>query len=161
MLTEILLISLSFIIVLSGAVGVILPLLPGVFLSWAGMVLFGYATGFAVISSRLLIVFFLLTLGTLILDALAPLLGAKKYQASSYGVIGSFLGIIFGVMIFGPIGIIIGPFAGVLFGELLFGREPEEAMRSAKGTVIGFLAGSAIKLSVIIAMLGYMIFAIF
>lgn len=123
--------------------------------------LFGYATGFAVISLRLLIIFFLLALGTLLLDALAPLLGAKKYQASSYGVLGSFLGVIFGVMILGPLGIIIGPFVGVLIGETLFGREPEEAVRSAKGAVIGFLAGSAVKLSIVVAMLGYMIFALF
>ncbi len=161
MLTDILLISLSFVVVLTGAAGVILPFLPGVFLSWLGMALFGYTTGFSIISSRLLIIFFLLTLATLALDALAPLLGAKKYQASSYGVMGSFLGVIFGVMIFGPIGIIIGPFAGVLIGETLKGRRPEEAMRSAQGTVVGFLAGSAVKLSVIIAMLGYMTFALF
>lgn len=160
MIKEILLIILSFGIVVSGAVGVIVPFLPGMPIAWLGMLVFGYATGFAAITWKVLLIFLGLTVLTMIFDVLAPLVGAKKYHASRYGIIGSFLGLIFGIMLFGPLGIIVGPFVGAFLGELLKGRAEEEALQSAKGTVIGFLAGSAIKFSLIAVMLGFMIFAL-
>ena len=161
MLAEILLIILAFLFVLFGAIGVAVPLLPGVPMAWLGLLFFGYATGFSAITLKVILIFLGFTVLTMILDALMPILGAKKYNASQYGILGSFLGFLFGVMFLGPIGIIIGPFAGVFIGEILSGRTEGEAMRSAKGALIGFLAGSAIKLSLILVMLGFMIFALF
>lgn len=158
---EILLIILAFGLVFSGALGVILPFLPGVPVAWLGMLLFAYATDFTGITWRALFIFLALTIFTIIIDVAAPMIGAKKYQASRYGVIGSFLGILLGVLFLGPIGIIIGPFLGTFLGELWSGKFQEEAMRSAFGAVVGFLAGSAIKLSLILVMLGFLLLAIF
>jgi uncharacterized protein YqgC (DUF456 family) len=160
MIGDILLIIFGFALVVSGAIGVIVPFLPGTPLAWAGMLLFAYATDFSELSLKTIFVFLGFTALAEALDVLAPLLGAKKYKASAYGMIGSFLGLLFGVMMMGPIGIVLGPFVGALAGEMLRGREPEEAMQSAKGTVIGFLAGSAIKLALIFVMLGFMIWSL-
>lgn len=161
MVWDILFITLSFFLVSVGAAGILLPFLPGVPVAWLGMLLFGYVTEFAVISWRLLLVFLGLTALTMLLDGIVPLIGAKKFQASRWGMIGSGVGLVTGLMIFGPIGIIIGPFAGALIGELLLGRSEEAALRSAKGTLIGFLAGSAVKLALILVMLGYLIYALY
>lgn len=161
MITEILLIGLSFLLVAVGVAGVLLPFLPGVPVAWLGMLLFGYVTEFALISWKILFIFLGLTILTMILDGIAPIIGAKKFQASRYGIIGSGAGLIFGILIFGPVGIIIGPFLGALIGELFLGRTEEAALRSAKGTLIGFLAGSAVKLALIVVMLGYLIYALY
>ncbi|MDO8430271.1 MAG: DUF456 domain-containing protein [bacterium] len=161
MLAEILLISLSFAFILFGAIGVAVPLLPGVPMAWLGLLFFGYATDFSVITLKLILIFFIFTILTMVLDALMPVLGAKKYNASQYGILGSFLGFVIGIMFLGPIGIIVGPFAGVFIGEILSGRTQNEAIRSAKGALIGFLAGSAVKLALILVMLGFLIFALF
>ena len=160
-LGEILLIIFSFLLVLGGALGVILPLLPGVPMAWLGMMIFAYATNFAAITWKILLIFLGFVLLTIAVDIVAPMIGAKKYNASRSGMIGSFLGLILGVMMLGPIGIIVGPFAGTFLGELYEGRESEEALRSAKGTAIGFLAGSAIKLALVTVMLGFLIAALF
>lgn len=160
MVWDILFITLAFFLVSLGAVGVLLPFLPGVPVAWLGMLLFGYVTEFVFVSWKILFIFLGLTILTMILDGIAPIIGAKKFQASRYGIIGSGVGLIFGILIFGPVGIIVGPFAGALIGELLSGRSEEAAWRSAKGTLIGFLAGSAVKLSLIVVMLGYLIFAL-
>lgn len=160
-LGEILLITLSFLLVLTGALGVVLPLLPGVPIAWLGMLAFAYATNFAVITWKALLIFLGFVLLAIAVDIIAPMVGAKKYNASRSGIIGSFLGLILGIMIFGPIGIIVGPFAGTFLGELFEGRESEEALRSAKGTAIGFLAGSAVKLALIMVMLGFLIWSLF
>src|SRR3989344_627503 len=160
MASEIILIILSFVLVLAGLLVVILPFLPGVGIAWLGMLLFAYATGFSAITLKIVLIFLGLSVFTFLLDLAAPLLGAKKYKASKFGIFGSFLGFIFGVMLFGPVGILIGPFAGAFLGEYFSGRKPEEAAQSAKGTVIGFLIGSLIKISLILAMLGFLIAAL-
>src|SRR3989344_5141207 len=118
MVADILLITLSFILVITGGLGVILPLLPGVPVAWLGLLLFAYVTYFAVITWKALLIFLVLVFVTLILDALAPMVGAKKYNASSYGLAGSVIGLFLGLAIFGPIGIILGPFLGAVAGEI-------------------------------------------
>jgi hypothetical protein len=97
---------------------------------------------------------------TLFLDILAPMLGAKKYNASRYGLVGAGGGVILGIIVFGPIGIVIGPFLGALAGEMVSGKLFEDAVRAATGALLGILAGSAIKLVLVIVMLGFLIVAI-
>ncbi|MBI4992288.1 MAG: DUF456 domain-containing protein [Candidatus Harrisonbacteria bacterium] len=161
MIQEVLLILLAFILVLSGAVGVIMPLLPGVPMAWFGMLIFGFATDFISLSQETILIFLGLTILTMVLDLVAPIIGAKRYRASKYGMGGAMLGLFLGFMMLGPIGIVAGPFIGALLGEMLLGKEPEEAMQSAKGAIIGFLAGGIIKLSLILVMLGFMLFSLF
>ncbi len=158
---EILLIIFSFLLVLTGALGVVLPLLPGVPVAWLGMLAFAYATGFTAITWKVLLIFLGFVLLASALDIIAPMAGAKKYNASRSGIIGSFIGVILGVAFLGPIGIVIGPLLGTFLGELFEGKESEEALQSAKGTAIGFLAGSAVKLALVMVMLGFLISALF
>ena len=137
----------------------ILPFLPGVPIAWFGLLAFGYATDFAVITWKIIFIFLGLTAFTFLSDLLAPLLGAKKYNASRYGIIGSFVGVILGVAFLGPLGIVIGPLLGTFTGEIIGGKNEEEALESAKGNFIGFLVGNFIKIMIIMIMFGYLIFA--
>jgi len=153
---------IAFAMVISGGLGVVLPFLPGVPVSWFGLLVFAYATGFSVVTWKALVLFLTFTLLTFLIDFLAPLIGAKQYQASRYGMIGAAAGFLLGFLILGPIGIFIGPFFGAMAGEVIYGgKSGEEAMFSSRGLLLGFLAGGAIKLSLIFVMLGYMIFALF
>ncbi len=159
---EMILIIISFAMVISGALGVILPFLPGVPVSWLGLLLFAYATEFAVVTWKALFIFLVLTLLTFAVDFIAPLIGAKQYQASRYGIMGAMLGFIFGFLVLGPIGIIIGPLAGAIAGEIIYGgKSGNEALLSSRGLLLGFIAGGAIKLSLVFVMLGYLIWSIF
>ena len=158
---QILLIIFSFVLVLFAATATILPLVPGVPIAWLGLLLFAYATKFVFVTWKVLFIFLGFSLLVMLLEVLAPMIGAKKYQASYYGIFGSMFGLLVGVFIFGPLGIVIGPFLGALLGELWQGKDPESAMQSAKGALIGFLAGSAIKLALIMVMLGFLIYALF
>ena len=135
----------------------ILPFLPGVPIAWLGMFLFAYATGFSVITSNALLVFLGLTVISIAIDALGPLLGAKKYNASRWGVVGGVIGLILGIMFLGPIGLILGPFFGTFLGEIWSGKMEMEAFHSAKGALIGFLVGNVIKLAIIMVMFGYLV----
>lgn len=156
-MSETILIIISFGLVLIGLVGVVLPLVPGIIFSWFGFLLFAYATSFTVISLKLVLIFLGLTALSVIFDAVAPLLGAKKYRASKFGILGSFAGFLLGILFLGPLGALLGPLAGAFLGEYFSGREPREAMQSVRGAMLGFLAGTLVKLVIILIMLGFLI----
>jgi len=82
------LIILCSVLMVVGLLGVILPVLPGIPLSWLGLFIYALGTSFERISIATVVIFFILTVFTLILDFVAPMLGAKKYQASKLGIFG-------------------------------------------------------------------------
>jgi uncharacterized protein YqgC (DUF456 family) len=152
---------LCFVLMAAGLLGIFLPILPGVPLAWLGLFIYAIGTGFDRISILTTVVFFILMLLSLLLDLLAPMLGASKYRASRYGIIGAFIGLMIGIIAFGFWGIIVGPFAGAFLGELITRRPPKQALRSALGAFLGFIAGSLVKTILVLIMLGFFIASLF
>ncbi|HSW57563.1 MAG TPA: DUF456 domain-containing protein [Dehalococcoidales bacterium] len=148
---------LCSLMMLAGLAGIILPFIPGVPLAWLGLFIYAIGTGFERISIFTTVVFFILTLLTLVLDLISPMLGAKKYRASKWGIIGATLGLPAGILFLGFWGIILGPFIGALLGELISRRKGSLAFKSAFGTVIGFLAGTLVKIVIVLIMMGFFI----
>lgn len=158
---EILVAIVSGFLIVLGGIGAFLPILPGPPLSFGGLLLYAWYTDFTKITPIMLVVFGLLTVATMIMDVVAPALGAKGYKASRYGTIGSFIGAFAGIFIFGPLGIIIGPFIGGFLGEMMNYNNLDQAYKTAVGSFIGFIFGSLFRLGVIIAMFGYFLFSVF
>jgi len=140
-----------------GLIGVFAPILPGIPLAWLGLFVCAIGTGFERISIPTVIVFFVLMVLVTAIDFLAPMLGAKKFQASKYGILGAFLGLIVGIIAFGFWGIILGPFIGAFSAELMARRQLKGAFKSATGTFVGFIAGTLIKVIFILIMSGFFI----
>ena len=157
----ILLFILSLVLMLVGLAGVILPFLPGVPLAYLGLFIYAAFTNFKSISLVVILVFLGLTIITAVLDFVIPSLGAKKYHASKWGIVGAFLGSLFGAVFFNLPGVIIGPFAGALIGELLAKKTLHQATQSAFGAFLGFLAGTLIKTVLILIMIGFLIVSLF
>jgi uncharacterized protein YqgC (DUF456 family) len=149
------------ILLVAGLGGAIVPALPGVPLAWLGLFIYALATGFERISIAAIVVFFVLMLFTLILDITAPLLGAKKYRASKFGIIGAFLGFVVGIFVLGLWGIILGPLLGAFLGELIARGKPKQALGSALGTFLGFIAGTLFKTVLVLVMVGFFIASFF
>ena len=72
-------------------------------------------------------------------------MGVKKLGGTRSGQIGTTVGLIFALVILGPIGIIIGPFLGALLGEMTNNKSFSESLKPAFGSFIGVIAGSVIK----------------
>lgn len=137
---------LGSILILSGLVGSVAPILPGPPLSWLGVLLLHF-TDYADFSNAFLIISAFFMILITVLDYLIPMWGTKKFGGSRAGVIGSTLGLLVGIFVFPPFGIIVGPFAGAFIGELLMNREDtQKALKSATGSFIGFLLGTGLKL---------------
>ena len=91
------------------------------------------------ISLAALAVFGALTLCSLAFDLVLPLITAKRFGASGYGLWGSFIGMILGLILFPPLGALLGLMAGAVGGLMagawwMIGRrmklEAEEQPRS-------------------------------
>ena len=149
------------ILLLVGLIGVFAPVLPGIPLAWLGLFIYAIGTGFERISIITIVIFSVLTVLIMLIDFLAPMLGAKKYKASKYGILGAFLGLIVGVIIFGFWGIILGPFIGAFIFELIAKRQMKVAFKSAVGTLVGFIVGALIKVIFILIMSGFFIASLF
>jgi len=161
MILEILLIILAFVLVLVGIAGIVLPLLPGIAFSWLGFLLFAFVTEFTVVSLKTVLIFLFLSFLVSALDFIVPLLGAQKYQASKNGLTGSGIGLVIGLFIAGPFGMIAGAFLGLILGEMYGGKESQEIIHVVKGALLGFLFNGFIKIALAAAMLSYLIVALF
>lgn len=145
---EIVLIIISFLLVILGIVGSFIPIIPGPISGWLGLLILHQAS-FLEAQYYFLAITFVIAISVFILDYFIPSIGAKKFGGSNAGVIGSTIGLVFGIFLFGPIGILFGSFFGALIGELTVNiNNMRIALLAAIGTLIGYLGGVLLKLSV-------------
>jgi uncharacterized protein YqgC (DUF456 family) len=137
-----------------GILGCLVPILPGPPFSYLGLILLQLTTRHP-FSPRFLILYGILTVLALVIDYVIPIYGTKKFQGTAYGIWGSIIGMIIGIMFFSPFGIIFGPLVGAFLGELFAKKDIARAMKSSLGSLIGFLAGTAIKLVLSMTMAYY------
>ncbi len=140
---EVIWLSCYFLFAVLGLIGCVVPIIPGPILSFVGL-LFLLPTKHAP-SWTMLILFGGAAVVVTVLDYFVSVWGAKKFRASKAGAWGCFIGSIIGLF-FLPVGLIAGPFFGAFLGELLSGRTSEDAARSGLGALVGFLAGTFVKI---------------
>ncbi len=151
----------SLLIMLSGLVGIVLPIIPSTPLIWMGVFVYAACDRFESIGWSLLLIFAILTIISLALDYLGGVIGAKKYGATRWGLIGSVIGGIAGFFMGGIIGLIFGPFFGAVLFELIFGKDLKGAFKSGVGTFVGFLGGVIVKLVISVVIIGIFIIKVF
>lgn len=117
---------LSIIMMVIGLAGTFLPVLPGLLLSLAGLLLYKFGTD-APLPMAYVWIFSALTLASMILNYVIPARQTKKYGGTRWGSIGSVVGTILGMLFIPiPLGFLIGMFAGVFVGELLHDRSDKK-----------------------------------
>lgn len=151
-------------VMLVGVVGAILPAVPGPSLILIAAVVWWIATGFSGFGLPTVVVIVLLVL-SLGVELLAAYLGAKRFGASRWGVIGAIVGLVLGIVgllpalpFGGPIvGLFFGPVAGAFIGEFLFRRTLElseriwQSLRACVGIVVGTVIGKLMEFFLAIA----------
>jgi len=152
----------AIILLLLGIVGTILPVLPGLLLSLAGLLIYKFGTD-APLSMVFIWIFVALTLISTVLNYVIPAKTNRKYGGTKWGSIGSFVGTLIGIFFIPiPFGFLIGMFAGVFVGELLHdANDKKKAWNSTKGALIGFLYGTGFNLIVGLAMFLVVVIDIF
>lgn len=138
-----------------GIIGTILPMLPGSVMVFAGMVIYGFMTGFESLGIYFFILEFIVLLITFLIDFVATAASTRKYGGSKKASIGAVIGTLIGLVFLGPLGIIIGPFFGASAAELLSGTDINQAVRAGFGSLVGVLGGTIIKLGAEALMIVY------
>ncbi|MFD0964437.1 DUF456 domain-containing protein [Pseudofulvibacter geojedonensis] len=142
---DIILVLIGILLMIGGIVGSFLPVLPGPLTSWFGLLVL-YLTERIEINYWVLGITLAIAIGIYILDYIIPAMGTKHFGGSKYGIFGTTIGLIVGLIFFPPFGIIIGPFLGALAGELLYdSKDSSRAFKAAFGSFIGFLTSTFIK----------------
>ena len=121
-----------------GLIGTVIPIVPGTTIILAAAVVHRVALGAdRSLGMSALIAMLVLTLVTYAIDAAAGYLGAKRFGATKWGLIGGAAGALLGL---------VGPVIGAIAGELIGGKEVMKAGRAGWGTFLGGLAGVIAKL---------------
>jgi uncharacterized protein YqgC (DUF456 family) len=150
---SLILLVLAALLVAAGLAGLVLPLLPGAPLLFAGLFMAAWAEDFAYVGPWLLALLGLLALVTYAVDLLAGAWGVKRFGASGRAATGAALGMLVGLFL-GPVGIVAGPFLGAVAGELSSRRGLAQAGRAGLGATLGLAMGAAAKLALGFTMLG-------
>ena len=154
---EYVLLIIGFCCMLLGIAGSLLPALPGPPISWIGILVL-YLSPKIATNYWMLGITFLVALLIIVLDYVIPAQGTKRFGGSKYGIWGTNIGLILGLILPIPFGFIIGPFVGALVGELLFDKQNvNRAFKAATGSFLGFLAGTFMKFVVSIIYFGIFI----
>ena len=158
---EIVLVIIAFLLLVGGILGAVLPILPGPPLSYIGLLLMQWS-GYGGFSIAFLVIWAAIAAAVTIMDYFLPAMLAKRFGGSRYAVVGSFLGLLAGIFIFPPFGMIAGPFLGALAGELIHNRKDgAAALKVAFGAFLAFIVGSGAKIIVSSIMLFFAIKAMF
>lgn len=142
---DILLIALGITFLLIGLAGCVLPILPGPPLSYAGLLMLHFTSGHH-FSSDFLILWATVAIGVTVVDNLLPIWATQKHGGSKKAVWGSAVGLLIGLFLFPPFGIIIGPFVGAVVGEMIDGKDTLTALKSGAASFLGFIGGIILKL---------------
>ena len=143
---------------LIGIIGSILPIIPGVPISWLGLLILYFAPSLP-FDSVFITVTGIVALTLYVLDYIIPAMGTKKFGGSKAGMWGTTIGLIVGIIAPIPFGILIGPFAGAFIGETVFNKtQGPEAFKAAIGSFIGFLGSTFIKFIATVIYFGLFIY---
>ena len=153
-------IVIGSILMLLGLVGSILPILPGPPLSFIGLLLLALLKHFSPpLTPTLVIILAIVTILVIVMDYIIPLMGAKRYGASKWGVWGSVLGMAIGIF-WSPFAMLVGAFIGAVVVEWLIGKKKGEALRAGWGVVMGTLFATILRLGVSGMMTYYFVLAL-
>jgi uncharacterized protein YqgC (DUF456 family) len=141
------LVILGFIVALIGLVGCILPVLPGPPLSYASLIILSLAKKWEPFSITFLIIMGVFMVAVTLVDYVFPVIGVKRYGASTAGVWLSLIGMIVGLFFIPPWGVFIGAFAGAVIGELLSGKGGAGALRASWGVFVGNMVSIGFKVA--------------
>ena len=154
--------GLIILVMFIGMIGNLIPGIPGTSLIFtAGLIHQLYFGDNGGIGWFWILALVILMAASFLIDYIATLLGAKTLGATWRGMLGALVGLILGIIMFPPFGLILGPFVGAIVFEWAFGREVREASKAGVGAVAGVILGMVGSAICGIAMLGIFLFAAF
>ena len=150
---DIFLLILSFVFMIVGIIGSVIPVLPGPFKFMVRTIYLFSNISNVQVESKILIFCLIIGLIIFVLDYIIPIYTSKKFGASKFGIIGASIGTLIGLFL-PPFGIIIGALIGAIAGELFLNKNFEKSIKAAAGVFLGFIISGFTKAFISIVFLG-------
>ncbi len=161
MIGQLILWTIVIALFLIGLAGTILPALPGNILIFAGALVYGIFTEFEEVTIWVLATLLGISIGAQFLDYAAQAYGAKRFGATKYGILGTIIGGIFGLITLNIAGLVLGLFfGGIILEIMLGGKSPKRALRIGWGGLLGFFGGTLMKFILGLVMIGIFLAAL-
>lgn len=151
-------IIVAILLAVIGIAGTILPMLPGVPLVFAGLLLAAWHGGFEQVSILTMVIIGVIALLAWVIDFAASMMTAKKFGASKYAMWGAGIGAVVGIA-GGIVGLIIGPAIGAIIGELIAHQDKTKATTVGIAAGLGFVLALAVKILLVLTMLAIFAYA--
>lgn len=151
-------ILVAVLLVVVGIAGTVLPMLPGVPLVFAGLLLAAWHGGFDQVGIVTMVIIGAIAAMAWAVDFFASVVTAKKAGASKYALWGAGIGALVGIM-GGIPGLIIGPAIGAIIGELITHKDTTKATTVGIAAGLGFVLALAIKIVLVLTMLAVFAYA--
>jgi uncharacterized protein YqgC (DUF456 family) len=159
-MTHIVLLVVATILMLPGIPLTFTPL-PALLYMFLVALGFGFADGFAHLSSNELWILAVIFIASIFIDQLAGLLGARYGGASARSIGLGALGMLAGTILLPPFGGFIGMGALVAWSEYNSHRNHARALKAAAGSFMGVVAGKLINAAVaVVFVITFVIFAV-
>lgn len=146
-------------VLLTGLMGTVVPVLPGILLMWGGVVAYGFFVGFGAIGIGAIIIVTLLSGVAVALGFILPKRLADDSGASGKSQIAAVVGGIVGFFVIPVVGIIVGALVGIAVAEYLDKEDWALARKStiavAKGFGISALLQIAVGFAILITWAGW------
>lgn len=152
---------LLLLVMMLGLFGVIVPMLPGMGIIFAAVLVYGFYSGWLLYSPFFAIVCGILTVISFAVDYLSGVYGAKKYGgASKEAMIAALVGGIIGMVIFSFIGMILGSALGIFAVEYYHNKKADQSAKAAIGVLIGTAIGIAVQFALALIVICWVVYKI-
>ena len=141
-------------LLLLGVMGSIIPVLPGPFLSYIALVLYHFFINRMNVDSLIWIGISVAVIS--ILDYFLQIYGVQKAGGGKYAIRGSVVGMLLGIFLFPPFGILVGAFIGAYIGAKI--EIEKNAVKIAFGALWGFGIGTILKLCISVYIIYFLLF---
>ena len=125
-----------------GFAGLVFPVLPSILMFWIGFLVFHFAVDGEALSWMFWIIVFILTLLVLFSDFIANSYFVKRYGGTKKGEYAAIAGVIVGMFVYPPFGVIFVPFLFVLIVEVVGSRDMNQAFKASVGSLLAFLSST-------------------
>lgn len=143
---DIVLVVLAFVCLAVGLVGCIVPVIPGPPIGYGGLVLMKLS-GHSDFSLTFMSVWLVVTLVVTLADFYLPVYMTKRFGGSRAAKTGAALGLVAGIFLFPPLGMIVCPIIGAFVGEMWNDHaNTTQAFKVAWGSFLAFFLGTGVKL---------------
>ena len=124
-----------------GVIGSVIPILPGPLLSYIALLLYHFFINRMNVDSIIWIGLAVAVIS--VLDYFFQIYGVKKAGGGKYAIRGSVVGVLLGILLFPPFGMLVGAFIGAYIGSRI--EMEKNAVKIAFGALWGFIIGTILK----------------